>query len=108
MQNEGKVRNCHTDDTNAKCEKPRSYFCLAVDAFGENEIYSEEQQAVGTHKGTVGEEGLIYGGAGRRSHRAVPEAEQRPRGGSGEAGKGQTRCPEPRDPEPGGARAGGG
>lgn len=89
MQNEGKVRNCHTDDMNGKCEKPRSYFCQDVDALGENEMYSEEQQAVGTHKGTAGEGGLTCGGAGRRSTGAVPEAEQSPRGGRGEAGKGQ-------------------
>lgn len=78
MQNEGKVRNCHTEDMNGKCENSRGYFCLDVDAFRENEICSEKQQAVGTHKGTVGEGELIYGGAGSRSNRAAPEAEQSP------------------------------
>lgn len=92
MQKEEKVRNCHADDMNGKCENPRSYFCLAVDAAGANEICSEKQQAVGTHKG-VGEGELISGGAGKRSNRAVPEAEQRPRSGRGEAGKGQARYP---------------
>lgn len=102
MQNEGKVRNCHTEDTNGKCENPRSYFCLEIDALRENGICSETQQAVGTHKGTVGEGELIYGGAGRRSNRAVPEAEQSPRGGKREAGKVQTRRPDPREPGPAG------
>jgi len=63
MQNEGTMRNSHTQDTNGKWEKPTSYFCLAVGAFGEKEIYSEEQQAAGTHNGAAGEGGLIYGGA---------------------------------------------
>lgn len=35
MQNEGKMRNSHTLDMYGKWEKPTSYFCLAVDAFGE-------------------------------------------------------------------------
>lgn len=96
MQNEGKVRNI--DDMNGKCEKPRSYFCLTVDAFGENKVCSGKQQAAATHKGAVGERGLISGGAGRRSNRAVAEAEQSPRGGRGEAGQGQTRGPNPREP----------
>lgn len=71
MQNEGKMRNSHTLDMCGKWEKPTSYFCLAVDAFGEKkkEIYSEEQQAGETHKGTVGEGGLIYGGAIRTKKR---------------------------------------
>lgn len=55
LQKEGKVRNCHIDDMNGKCEKPRSYFCLAVDAFGENKIRSGKQQAAATHKGTAGD-----------------------------------------------------
>ena len=72
------MRNSHTQDTYEKWEKPTSYFCLAVDAFGEKEIYSEKQQAVETHKGTVGEGGLIYGGARRIKKGAVLEGEQSP------------------------------
>lgn len=35
MQNEGKMRNSHTQDMYGKREKPTSYFCLAIGASGE-------------------------------------------------------------------------
>lgn len=52
------------------------------------EIYSEEQQAVGTHKGEAGEGGLIYGGARRIKTTAVFEGERSPCKGREEAGEG--------------------
>ena len=87
MQNEREMRNSHTQDMYGKWEKPTSYFCLAVDTFGEKQIHSEEQQAAGTHKGTVGRGRVDVWWAREMKDRTALEGEQSPYGAKEEAGE---------------------